>query len=148
MHRGSDHRQVDGSFRELAYQVSGPAFVDDELDAWVAGAEVGECVGQRPGAEAGGGTEPQPALAKLSQLVHLQPGGLDVGQDPLGEGDEHLPSRRERHVAPGSMEQLAAQLALQAMDLSAQRGLGDVRERGRPGEVAGPSDGQKVDQLL
>jgi hypothetical protein len=59
-------------------------------------------------------------LAKLGQLVHLQPGGLDVSENPLGEGNEHFPSWRERHVAPGSMEQLAAQFALQAMDLLAQ----------------------------
>jgi hypothetical protein len=46
------------------------------------------------------------------------------------------------------MEQLGAQLALQAMDLFAQRGLGDVREFGGPGEVAGASDGEEVHQLL
>ena len=46
------------------------------------------------------------------------------------------------------MEQLTAQLTLQALDLFAQRGLGDVRELGGPGEVAGAGDGEEVHQLL
>jgi hypothetical protein len=40
--------------------------------------------------------------------MHLQSGALDVSQDPFGKGHEYLAGWRKRHVAPGSVEQLAA----------------------------------------
>ncbi len=55
--------------------------------------------GHERGAEARGGAEPDPAAAQADQLLHLPPGGVDVGEDPRGQRQQRLAGRGERDVA-------------------------------------------------
>lgn len=82
--------EVEAACGELAYEVAGAAFFDDELDAGVLAVVGGEDVGEESGAEAGGGAEADAASAELDEFLDFQGGGLGVGDDARGgvsEGD-------------------------------------------------------------
>ena len=142
--RQHDQGQIQGAAREFPYEVVGAALLDEELDARVPVVERAQDLGQQTGADARGRAEPDPAAAQLRQLLHLDPRGVGVREDPAGQRKQRLARVGQRDVAARPAEQLRAQLLLQGPDLLGERGLGDVHLLGGPGEVPGLGDRHEV----
>ncbi len=68
-----------------------------------------------------------------------------LGQHPLGQPQELLPSGREPHRLRAAHEELDPDLRLEPFHLMGKRRLGDVELLGRPGEPAGRVD--RLDRL-
>ena len=62
-------------------------------------------------------------------------GALHVGEDLPGLDQEHGAGGGQRDVVGAALEEADAELALEPLDLLAQRGLDDVLPLGRPAEV-------------
>ena len=94
--------------------------------------------GQDPGDQAGRGAdrEPSPRPCPL-EGPGLGSGGLHVGQHPADERQQGLAVGGQGHRPwPGPRwKSEHAELALEQADLAAQRGLGQLQARGRPGEA-------------
>ncbi len=119
-----------------------------QFDAGVAGVEGAQHVGDEAGAQARRRAEPDAAAAQVGHLLDLAPGGLRVGEDAPGQRQQRLPGIGEGDVAPGTVEQLGAQLPLQGADLLRQGGLGDMHGLGGAREVPGLRDGGEVAELV
>ena len=81
------------------------------------------------------------------QRLHLRVGGVDLGQDPPGAGDERLTRLGDRHAPGRPLDQGEPDLLLEPADLLRERGLGDVLARGGPGEVLLVGERHEVAQL-
>jgi hypothetical protein len=146
--RQDDQREVEVALGEMADEVLRAALLHVQVDAGVGGAKPRQDAGDQAGGEAGRGTEPHPAAAQPDQLLHLAAGGLDVGEDAARDRQQRGTGRGERDRAAGAVEQRGADVALQAVDLLAQRGLGDAEVGRRACEVTLIGDGDEVQELL
>ncbi|CAM5314026.1 hypothetical protein SSPIM334S_01878 [Streptomyces spiroverticillatus] len=124
------------------------ALLDQELDAGVGVVEGAQDVREQARAQARGRAQADPAPAQLGQLLDLAAGGVGVGEDTAGEGEEGPAGVGEGDVAPGPGEEVGPQLALQGADLLGQRGLRDVQLLGGAGEVPGLGHGHEIAELL
>ena len=75
------------------------------------------------------------------------PGRGVGGLDGLARLGQERPAGPGQLDAPAPDEELHAQLTLQALDLEAERRLGDAQPLGRPAEVQLLGDGHEVAQL-
>ena len=82
-------------------------------------------------------------------MLFDQPGGvIGAGDYVPGQGQQKPAVGRALHAAPITLEQLRSQLSLQPGDLAADGRLGEMHERGRPGEAAGLRNGDERSQLV
>ncbi len=88
-----------------------------------------------------------PAGAQPAQRVEVRGDRVDLGERPPRAAQDRLPGLRHADRAARALKQFEAQLALEAADLLAERGLRDVQLRGRAREVALLGDGGEVAQL-
>lgn len=105
-------------------------------------------VRNQAGAQARRRAQPDPAAAQLGQFLHLVSGGVRVGQDAPGQGQQRLARVRQRDVAPRAEKEVRPQLPFQRLDLLGQGRLGDMDQIGGPGEVPGLGDRHEVLELL
>ncbi len=149
-HRQHDQGQVDLARRHLGHQLVRARLHHGQVDAGVAGVERDERGRQRAGDEARGGPDGQAAPGHARERAGLGPGGLDVGQDPLHEGEEGGAVGREGDgpLARAPVEEQHPELLLEQADLARQRGLGQVQAGGGAGEALLLGHGQGVGQLV
>ena len=138
---GEDHGEVQLSVGHHSLQLSGEGVGKTDLHQRIAAVEVGQQLGEDPGPPHGA----RPQLQRAPLLL------LDVGEDVLqvplllphhlGKGEDELPRAGEGQCwLP--VQQGAAVVLLQAVDVVAEGLLGDIQPLGRPGHV------QVLGQLL
>ena len=87
--------------------------------------------------ELGGGGESDPQLAAFAGLgqCHGGPGGGDLRHDAPGMVEKDAAGRGDRHASLAAVEQLAAHLAFELLDLQAERRLADIETLGGAAEI-------------
>ena len=92
-------------------------------------------------------TDREPAGDQTGQLRDRLPGAIRAEEQRTGVWQQRLTGRGQRHGSSVPDEQPFLQLCFEALDLLADRRLGDRHPLGRAGEVAFLRDGEKVGQL-
>ena len=105
-----DEGEVELTVLEVGDQVPRPALVDLQRDAGVAVVEDREDVGEHADAQARCGADPQPPAAQPGELRDLEPRGLDVGDDPPGQGQQGLARHGQCDVVVTPCEQGLAEI--------------------------------------
>ncbi len=95
-------------------------------------------------ADAGAEAERQRALRALGEAAHLAQHPVLLGAERRPALLQHQPGLGQPDRVGGPVEQPDPQLPLQLLDLTAQRGLGDVQPLGGAGEVQFLGHGQEV----
>ncbi len=90
---------------------------------------------------AGGGADPQPAVAAGRGGAGLPDQGAHVGQQRTGAAEDGAAERGRAAAGAFADEQGAAQGLFDAAQLGAQRGLADTELARRPVQAAGVGDG-------
>ena len=72
--RKDDEGEVELALREQPNEVSAAALFDEDVDAWILGAEASERGGQQHGRQARRGAQPQPPSGETDELLHLHAG--------------------------------------------------------------------------
>src|SRR5712691_11337840 len=109
---------------------------DAEVDLPVEVAELLQQPGQDEQAHRHPPADVELAAVELARLRDLPQGILHVPLDPVGQLQEQLAGGGEGDAAALAMQEQAAQLLLEELDLAADRGLGDVEALGGPREAA------------
>jgi hypothetical protein len=115
-----------------------------DVDRRVAQREAGDEVGQHLDAEVGrrGDLElSRRLLLELGQRAHRRAQGVQVRRGPL---EQRLAGRRQRDLARRAVDELAAELLLEARDAARDRALGQTELRGGGGEAAGLGKGHEL----
>ena len=114
----------------------GGARVHVQVHAGVVAAEARHQLRHERGVDGRGGGDGQLALVALLDLADGRAAGLDGLKASRGVRQQCLPSQRQPHAAPGSLEEARADLLLQGHDARAQGRLAEV-QRAR-GSAHGP----------
>ena len=88
-----------------------------------------------------------PAPGHAAQLVDLLAHSVDLGQHPAGPRGDRLPGLGRGHPPAGPLEELGAELRLEAPDLMRERRLRHVQLLGGTGEVPMACDGLDISEL-
>ncbi len=73
--------------------------------------------------------------------------GISLGQCAPRAGDHFLPRRRQMNNLVGALKQSRAKIALQLLELGAERGLADIARGGGAAEMQVIGDGDEVAQI-
>ncbi len=145
--RRAHQPDVDHAGAERAQLLDGGALAQLDLDLGAAAAEALDDPGHDRQQRRADEVDPQQA-----RLAGVDPprgghGDVELGQHRPGVAQERLAGRGQLDAAAGAGQQADAELLLQAGDLLAERGLGDVQAGGGAAEVKLLGDGDEVAQL-
>jgi len=108
-----------------------------ELGAWFEGAERPDEVGYQPGPERGQESDADGAGVRVRQSGELAFSCVELTDDPLGEADQDPSELVEPDPVPGAVEELDAQLVLQAAQAPRDRRLAQMEPSRRSCDVLG-----------
>jgi hypothetical protein len=131
------YRQVNLALVEHVGEVFGCCLAKHELDAWFEGAERPDEIGYQPGPQRGQESDADGAGVRVRQSGQLAFSCVELTDDPLGEADQDPSELVEPDPVPGAVEQLHAQLVLQAAEAPRDRRLAQMEPSRRSCHVLG-----------
>jgi len=140
-------RQVEHVVAQHLPELLARLLADGQLDARVALVEHGQCQRHVDRSHRVHRADRHVTRPDAGQRLHLGVGGVDLGQDPAGAGDERPARLGDRDPPGGALHQREPDLLLEPADLLRQGGLGDVLARRRPREVLLVGERHEIAQL-